>query len=51
MSKRNLLIGATFVALLGALAVGQSMFSKAAAQAAGTVMAPPNANRSASSGS
>jgi len=40
MSKRNLLIGATFVALLGALAVGQSMFSKAAAQAAGTVMAP-----------
>jgi len=40
-SKRNLLIGATFVALLAALAVGQSMFERVAAQAtAGAVQAP-----------
>ena len=39
-SKRNLLIGATFVALIGALGVGQSIFARVAAQAAGTVMAP-----------
>jgi len=38
---RNLLIGVTFVALIGALAVAQGVLEKkAAAQAKGTVMAP-----------
>jgi len=38
--KRNLLIGATFLAVLAGLAVAQGIFARAAAQAAGTVMAP-----------
>ena len=38
--KRNLLIATGFLAVLVGLGIGQGMFSKAAAQAAGTVMAP-----------
>jgi DNA-binding beta-propeller fold protein YncE len=40
MSKRNVFIGATFIAALAALGVGQSMLQKAAAQAGGNVQAP-----------
>jgi len=39
-SKRNIVIGATLVALLAVLFVGQSMLTKAQAQAGSTVMAP-----------
>src|SRR2546425_5302849 len=38
--KRNLIIGAGFLGLLAALAVGQSKLSTAAAQTQGQVMAP-----------
>jgi len=38
--KRNLIIGAAFLGLFAALAVGQSRLSTAAAQTQGQVMAP-----------
>src|SRR5215467_1951730 len=39
-SKRNIVIGATLVALLAVLFIGQSLLTKAAAQTASGVMAP-----------